>query len=350
MFHDICRYPKWQIDGIAISTTSATVSGWALPFRGDIDAGEILLNSNKSPNFTWLQSPDIHSIFPYIKDSERCRFSATFALINSPAILHLSYAGVCTHDPYSKWTDIYFPLTIWSRAEFFTPESNGMKRTQGHELIFRYITYGFTVATQLDGALQAYFGKNLSNFRIICDWGVGCGRIAQMVHYLAPKSEIIGIDIDSENVNWCANTLPFGKYESISLYPPTNIGAETIDLIYGISVVTHLKRDALEAWISELSRILRPGGVALVTINGGAGLVGALSNNVSLVERVIQNGFDDGTRDGALDAVIEDKDYYRLTFMMHSTALELFSKKFRVRDILRQANAASQDLVVCERL
>lgn len=113
----------------------------------------------------------------------------------------------------------------------------------------------------------------------------------------------------------------------------------------------HLRLDAFKAWIEELARLLRPGGVALFTINSGAALAGALGKSQDFVERVLRLGFDDATHGGETSDVIDDKDYVnRATYVTHDFARDLFSKSFRIRDIVLQANASAQDMVVCERL
>src|SRR5207237_2995740 len=136
-------------------------------------------------------------------------------------------------------------------------------------------------------------------------------------------------DIDADNLGWCKRNLAFGNYQIVGLFPPTYLDCGSVDLVYGISVFTHLRQDAFKAWIDELARMLRPGGVALVSINGGAGLMKQGRNSAELIERVLRTGFDDGSRDRALDDVIDDRDYYRGTFIMHRKAITMFSDKFK---------------------
>ena len=47
-------------------------------------------------------------------------------------------------------------------------------------------------------------------------------------------------------------------------------GDETFDLIYAISVFTHLTEELGRAWIAELRRLLRPGGLLMFTVHGRA--------------------------------------------------------------------------------
>ncbi|HJW67014.1 MAG TPA: class I SAM-dependent methyltransferase, partial [Gaiellaceae bacterium] len=54
------------------------------------------------------------------------------------------------------------------------------------------------------------------------------------------------------------------------LAPPLRYEGEQFDLVYAISVFTHLPHDLERAWIDELSRIVAPGGLLLLTTHGNS--------------------------------------------------------------------------------
>jgi SAM-dependent methyltransferase len=47
--------------------------------------------------------------------------------------------------------------------------------------------------------------------------------------------------------------------------PPLDLPGNSIDLIYAMSVFSHLPADVADAWIAEFARILKPGGIACLT-------------------------------------------------------------------------------------
>jgi trans-aconitate methyltransferase len=200
----------------------------------------------------------------------------------------------------------------------------------------------------LNEATETYFGKSLADFISICDWGCGCGRLIQAIHHLAPTANLTGIDIDRDNIDWCQRNLEYAQFLNVPLFPPTTFADGQFDLLFGISVFTHLTREAFEAWRDELHRIVRPGGVILVTVNRGASLVRL--GNEALMQRTIESGFDDTGQDPALKDKIEDSTYYRGTYLMTGELKRILGARFRIRDIIPQASASSQDLVVCERI
>ncbi|HEY0382006.1 MAG TPA: class I SAM-dependent methyltransferase [Candidatus Elarobacter sp.] len=48
--------------------------------------------------------------------------------------------------------------------------------------------------------------------------------------------------------------------------PPSDLPAESFDVIYAYSVFTHLSEELQRAWIEEFRRLLRPGGVLVASV------------------------------------------------------------------------------------
>ena len=351
VIHDLCRFPMWWIDELSFTQDkSIVIDGWALAVNSDLMIGEIAMDGRKPDVFQRGPSPALPSLFRWHENTETARYRAVFHGVDPTAseILRFSYRGRWTLDPFNRWQDIYFPLRAWLAHSFVEPDGPQMTRTQGSANFLRYVMYGTTAASMLNEVTQTYFGKSLADLSDICDWGCGCGRVAQAVHRVAPKASITGLDIDRENIEWCQQNLPYARFAEVPLFPPSAIADCQFDLLYGISVFTHLTREAFEAWRDEVYRIVRPGGLVLVTINRGAAL--ARVANEGLVHRTHASGFDDLSLDNALDGKIGDGTYYRGTYLTTYEAKHIFGTRFRIRDILPQASGTSQDLVVCEKL
>ena len=77
-----------------------------------------------------------------------------------------------------------------------------------------------------------------------------------------------GCDVDAEAVAWCSANLEGGPFFVNSPEPPLPCEPEQFDLVYAISVFTHLDEPAQQDWLAELRRVLKPGGIALVTLHG----------------------------------------------------------------------------------
>jgi SAM-dependent methyltransferase len=105
----------------------------------------------------------------------------------------------------------------------------------------------------------------------VLDFGCGCGRTSR--HWRRP---IHGTDIRPELVAWCQQNLP-GEYTVNAPEPPTPYPDSSFDVVYAVSVFTHLTLDRQRRWLAEFARIIRPGGVLLLTTHGDRLAAEALS-------------------------------------------------------------------------
>lgn len=101
----------------------------------------------------------------------------------------------------------------------------------------------------------------------ILDFGCGCGRVAR--HWASVEGpEIHGCDQNPELVEWCDGNLPFIRAAVNQVEPPTPYEDSSFDLVYALSVMTHLPEELQHPWMEEFRRILRPGGLLLFTTLG----------------------------------------------------------------------------------
>lgn len=99
----------------------------------------------------------------------------------------------------------------------------------------------------------------------LLDFGCGCGRVTRRWR---ERPGVHGSDTSSEAIAWCRRNLPFGRFEVNGLAPPLAFDDESFELIYALSVFTHLPVDLQRAWLRELRRVLRPDGLLLLTTHG----------------------------------------------------------------------------------
>jgi SAM-dependent methyltransferase len=107
---------------------------------------------------------------------------------------------------------------------------------------------------------------SLDEIASVLDFGCGCGRVTR--YFRKHEGEVAGSDVNRDAVAWCRANLPFGNFELNGLAPPLVFADASFDLVYALSVFTHLTADLQLAWRDELRRVLRPGGRLLVTTHG----------------------------------------------------------------------------------
>lgn len=119
----------------------------------------------------------------------------------------------------------------------------------------------------------------------ILDIGSGCGRLSlPFSRYLGPAGRYVGIDVWEQANDWCrthtsesdAQVAFFTQAVRNNYYfEPDNgkandfrmeaLADNSFDVGVALSVFNHLKKNDVLAYISELSRVLKPGAAAYIT-------------------------------------------------------------------------------------
>jgi SAM-dependent methyltransferase len=127
---------------------------------------------------------------------------------------------------------------------------------------------GGVLAEESIRSALARAGGPIDEMEAILDFGCGCGRVVRRWRTL--PGLVAGTDLSSEAIAWSRINLPFARFEVNGLEPPLPFDTDSFDLVYALSVLTHLPVDLQLRWLDELRRVLRPGGYLLVTVHGDA--------------------------------------------------------------------------------
>jgi SAM-dependent methyltransferase len=132
-----------------------------------------------------------------------------------------------------------------------------------------FVKSGAETAAALTQVFQAC-GLLNSPVRIL-EWGCGPGRVIRPLgQCLGSKAELVGADCDAKTIRWCKSNLPDLSFFQCGELPPLPFGPDAFDACYCISVFTHLSSDRMTNWLTELARVLKPGGLLVFTTHGQA--------------------------------------------------------------------------------
>jgi SAM-dependent methyltransferase len=110
-------------------------------------------------------------------------------------------------------------------------------------------------------------GMRIEELGAVLDFGCGCGRVTR--NWLGLRdTDVFGTDMNEQAIEWCRHNLPFATFEPNGLAPPLVFDTARFDLVYALSVFTHLPEELQFLWMRELERVLRSGGLLLLSTHG----------------------------------------------------------------------------------
>lgn len=106
----------------------------------------------------------------------------------------------------------------------------------------------------------------------VLEWGCGPARIVRHLPSLAAAdgiaAEFYGTDYNPKSIAWAQANLPEVQFTLNTLAPPLPFPDHHFDFLYCRSVFTHLSEPLHFAWIRELQRVVRPGGLISLSTQG----------------------------------------------------------------------------------
>ena len=158
---------------------------------------------------------------------------------------HLDFAQAVARDPY--------PLPVEGDRELYYGPNH-----------FNYWASGIRDWLQI----REWTDKRGIEIKSIFDLGCASGRLLRHVACQTDVKEIYGADINRLHIEWINRYLP----RSISAFQTTSVPyiplpSASVDLVTAFSVFTHIECFDT-SWLMEIRRILKPGGVAWLTVHG----------------------------------------------------------------------------------
>jgi SAM-dependent methyltransferase len=184
------------------------------------------------------------------------------------------------------------------------------------------------------------YGFNLRTARAAYEIGVGSARVLRhlrAVHGL----HLVGSDINEASTTWCVDNVSGIEFHRNQLDPPLAFACDNaFDLAFAQSVFTHIPMDTQDAWIAEMARVIRPGGLFLCTVEGVVKQREMLTpQNLAELERVGALTLDASHENVSVSTKVTDT---WDVFLLRDRLLANFGRHFDVLDYL----PGHQDLMV----
>jgi SAM-dependent methyltransferase len=210
-----------------------------------------------------------------------------------------------------------------------------------------FLQVGKQCAESLEAAL-ARQGWATVQFDRILDFGCGCARVLRHFGHLFAQREFHGSDIVASVVAWDRQNIAGVRFHQNDANPPLQFPDSYFDYLWSISVFSHLPEEMGLAWIQELRRVLKPGGVALVTVHGEFRFEEDCNFGALTAEARAEYERNDFTYARVFsDGILPD--WYQNAYMREPYARRIYGRYFDVIDYLPRGMAGRQDIVVLRR-
>ncbi len=332
---------------IEMTDAGLRVEGYAGALEGLTEAMAFFVNGRRFNQVEYpVLDPELAARFTEVRGMgfvTRMTMTEHLDEIRAAMFWRLDASPTGHYSPHNWRQAIHFKNPAYERYPL-PPEGN-IKRVIGDTSAVRFAMGGAMIFKNIEHYLGEQ-GLRWSDFPRILDWGCGAGRVTR---YLLGETgcAVTGVDIDPDNIAWCQASYPGARFETVPLRPPTALADGEFDLVVGLSVMTHLQEEDQWKWLAELRRVTRPGTLVFLSVQGPTQYA---YNRFPppLYRQVQEQGYLNLSRDGALDDVIADKEYYRAAMHSRPYIVQRWGEYFEVLAIV-DAIAGMQDFVVMRR-
>ena len=114
-------------------------------------------------------------------------------------------------------------------------------------------------------AYADYAGRPIEPHRRLLDFGCGWGRVLRLFMKDIEPANLFGTDSTSRFLGQARRCNPALTFLPCDPVPPTVLADGTLDYVISWSVFSHLDEFYATRWVEEFHRLLKPGGLVLMT-------------------------------------------------------------------------------------
>ncbi len=333
----------WCIDSISHDKEDIEISGWSV--SGNSPRSELTVSSEQASMVDSafdIYRPDLEKIFPYWPEAPTSGFKCKFKISpkNHEHMIKFSY-GEKTDIPFDKLHFYAYPLNDFNAV----PSPNDRYRVHGADSLSSFLLEGFSTYHKIDYIIKSLKFFHEEKCPKILDWGCGCGRVSR--YFNTNKVDLWGADIDQANLRWCAENLNIETI-SINSRPEKKIPQDFFDIIFGISVMTHLDQNLQIEWIDELASSLKKGGYLLLTFHGASSALRGISEDG--FQELLCKGFYDYGENFILKGSVPENRDYRDTYNTLGQIAKKWTKYLKITKYFDSIIGNHQDLVVLQKI
>lgn len=111
-------------------------------------------------------------------------------------------------------------------------------------------------------------GYDLPDGATVLDFGCSSGRVLRALAAWREDLDCVGCDPNAPAIAWAQEHLPMARFFVSPNAPPLDLPDASVDAAFAISIWSHFAEQPALDWLAEMHRIVKPGGMCLVTTHG----------------------------------------------------------------------------------
>jgi hypothetical protein len=167
-------------------------------------------------------------------------------------------------------------------------------------------------------------------------------------HFLNPLKclSVSGYDVDTVNVNWCREHLTAAWCQHVNVDGQIPLVDCSADVLYGISVFTHLSESDQMHWLAEVARVTRR--IAILSVHGmySASQASWFDDDAEL-RKWLEYGFRDAEQPNPDISDVVDPEYYRDCAHTPEYIHRVWGQVMDIQEIIPAVFGGHQDAVIC---
>jgi ubiquinone/menaquinone biosynthesis C-methylase UbiE len=190
----------------------------------------------------------------------------------------------------------------------------------------------------------------------VLDVGCGTGRVAApLVEYLGPEGSYEGFDRNAARIEFCNERIaplhPRFRFQAVDVFNSERQGGteragdfrfpypdDDFDLVFLLSVFTHMLPDGVERYLSEIARVLKPGGRSVITwflLN---------DESLRLLEEQREQRRLSRASNAHVSALVHDMGVYRVSDRARPEAVVAYQEEFALENYARNGLEVEQPI------
>jgi SAM-dependent methyltransferase len=183
-------------------------------------------------------------------------------------------------------------LRVMGVINFPVPPNSNMRKTSSRT-IKEYVESSLTTYAPIV-TMARFYGIKFNPSTKVLDFGCGVGRQLMPLTRHFPDAQYFAVDVDPSSIEFIRKSYPTVDADVNGFMPPLKFAEKEMDLVYSVSTFSHFDLLTQSAWLTELFRITKPGGLVLPTIEGRRALAKVANkshtDNIEVEERLRNEG------------------------------------------------------------